>query len=89
MFDFFGYGQPSNAGPANDGHGNNLNANHGPAPLWGLWLDGPEAQDDAPFMGPPVNPQGPATQNDPQPAPQPLANDFLEVNDLAMPWILI
>lgn len=52
LFDFFGYGQPSNAGQGDDDHANNQNANEGPAPQWGLWLDGPKAQADAPFIEP-------------------------------------
>ena len=88
LFDFFGYGQPSNAGQANEGYNNNnQDANPGIAPQWGIWPDGPEGQDDAPFIGPPMNAKGPAAPNNenPQPAPNPvipMANDFLELNDM-------
>nr|TKW29198.1 hypothetical protein SEVIR_3G380300v2 [Setaria viridis] len=62
-----------------------LNANPGPAPQWGLWLDRSEAQPDAPFIGPPANPQGPQqNEQEPQLPAQAPVNDFLEINDLAV-----
>lgn len=81
----FFYGQPSNVAPPNDAPNQNLNANPGPAPQWGLWPDGPEPQDDAPFIRPPVNPQEPQQiEQEPQFSAQAPVNDFLEMNDLAV-----
>lgn len=52
LFDFCGYGQPSgNAGDANGDH-NNEAVDHGLAPQWRLWPDGPQGNEDGPFIGP-------------------------------------
>nr|TKW33816.1 hypothetical protein SEVIR_2G264400v2 [Setaria viridis] len=63
MFDFFGYGQPSNAvGHNAQGAGNGAVAEHGPAQQWGLWPEGPQGQNNAPFIGPQPPPEVPIVQ---------------------------
>nr|TKW08979.1 hypothetical protein SEVIR_6G061100v2 [Setaria viridis] len=54
LFDFFGYGQPTNAGNGDGNQMNNLNVAEGPAPHWGLWPNEPADQDNASFIGPQV-----------------------------------
>lgn len=63
MFDFFGYGQPSNVvGNNAQGAGNGAVADHGPAQQWGLLPDGPQGQNNAPFIGPQPPPGVPVVQ---------------------------
>lgn len=61
LFDFVGYGQPS-GNAANAGNVNpnaNQPVNQELAPQWGLWPDGPQAQEDGPFIGPQVAQEDP------------------------------
>nr|TKW30157.1 hypothetical protein SEVIR_2G016600v2 [Setaria viridis] len=59
LFDFFGYGQPSNAGNHNVPGAMPVQA---PAQQWGLWPEGPQGQNDAPFIGPQLPPDVPIVQ---------------------------
>nr|TKW29201.1 hypothetical protein SEVIR_3G380600v2 [Setaria viridis] len=59
MFDFFGYGQPSNAGNHNMPGAMPV---HAPAQQWGLWPEGPQGQNNAPFIGPQLPPEVPIVQ---------------------------
>lgn len=54
LFDFFGYGQPNNAGKHNHNwtNDNAIQAINQLAGQWGLWPDEPNAQGEAAFIGP-------------------------------------